>query len=70
MAEHDPEQRSVGYAFVKYSIILVIVIVVLWFIAQFLLPLITDGAGEGEPQPAPQTWPRVVRELPSQGLSV
>ena len=51
-AEPEPEGRT-GYAFVKYGIILVIVIVVLFFVARYLIPAIRDLGDEPGPQPAP-----------------
>ncbi len=56
MPEHVPEERgpSTGYAVVKYGIILVIVIVILWFVVQYLLPLITEADENGEELPPPE----------------
>lgn len=48
--DHEPERRLVvqdpgnnltGFAFVKYGFILVITIVILYFLAQYILPLVT-----------------------------
>ena len=38
---HEPRESITSYAAVKYGFILLITIVILWFIAKFLLPLIT-----------------------------
>jgi ABC-type sulfate transport system permease subunit len=50
MADYEPEpdggRPSTGYAFVKYGIILIIVIVVLFFVVRYLIPAIRD-IGEG-----------------------
>ncbi len=37
----EPGDSVTSYALVKYGFILLITIVILWFIAKFLLPLIT-----------------------------
>lgn len=50
--EPEGEGRT-GYAIVKYGIILIIVIVVLFFVARYLIPLIRDFGDEDEPRPAP-----------------
>jgi hypothetical protein len=34
-------QMMTGYAFFKYGFLLVITIVILWFLARYILPLIT-----------------------------
>ncbi|HSL67952.1 MAG TPA: hypothetical protein VK977_07320 [Actinomycetota bacterium] len=40
--EPEPGSNLTAYALVKYGFILAIVIVVLYFIARYLLPLFTD----------------------------
>jgi hypothetical protein len=39
---HEPSGGLTSYAVVKYGFILVITIVVLYFVARYLLPLIGD----------------------------
>jgi hypothetical protein len=39
---HEPASGLTSYAVVKYGFILVITIVVLYFVARYLLPLISD----------------------------
>jgi hypothetical protein len=39
---HEPASGLTSYAVVKYGFILVITIVVLYFVARYLLPLIGD----------------------------
>ncbi|MGH2682302.1 MAG: hypothetical protein ACRDIX_03605 [Actinomycetota bacterium] len=56
----EPEPPRPGFALVKYGFILIIVIVVLGFIARYILPLLTDGE-EGGPDPAPPTAMRLAR---------
>jgi ABC-type sulfate transport system permease subunit len=52
MAEYEPEpdgrRPSTGYAFVKYGIILIIVIVVLFFVVRYLIPAIQDIGDEND----------------------
>jgi ABC-type sulfate transport system permease subunit len=52
MAEYEPEPDrggpSTGYAFVKYGIILIIVIVVLFFVVRYLIPAIQDIGDEND----------------------
>lgn len=55
----EPEPPRPGFALVKYGIILIIVIVVLWFLVQYIFPLFMDE--EGGPEPAP---PTAMRSLP------
>ncbi|HZA60133.1 MAG TPA: hypothetical protein VE754_00440 [Actinomycetota bacterium] len=51
MTHHEPEREGfTGYAIVKYGIILLIVIAVLWFLAVYVLPLITERDEGGERQ--------------------
>jgi hypothetical protein len=57
--ETEPEPPRPGFALVKYGIILIIVIIVLWFIVQYIFPIFTDE--EGGPEPAPPTAMRVLR---------
>ena len=37
----EPGDSMTSYALVKYAFILLITIVILWFLAKFILPLIT-----------------------------
>lgn len=63
MTHHDPEGGDrTGYAFVKYGIILIIVIVVLFFIVRYLIPAITGGDGD---VPAPGPSPEAVGMAPA-----
>jgi hypothetical protein len=57
--EPEPEPPRPGFALAKYGIILIIVIVVLWFIVQFIFPIFTDE--EEGPEPAPPTAMRALR---------
>jgi hypothetical protein len=57
--ETEPEPPRPGFALVKYGIILIIVIIVLWFIVRYIFPMFT-GEAEG-PEPAPPTAMRVLR---------
>jgi hypothetical protein len=57
--ETEPEPPRAGFALAKYGIILIIVIIVLWFIVQYIIPMFTDE--EGEPEPVPPTAMRVLR---------
>lgn len=57
--ETEPEPPRPGFALAKYGIILIIVIIVLWFIVQYIFPIFTDE--EGGPQPAPPTAMRMLR---------
>jgi hypothetical protein len=57
--ETEPESPRTGFALAKYGIILIIVIIVLWFIVQYIFPLFTGD--EEEPEPAPPTAMRILR---------
>lgn len=41
-APQEPASSWTGYAVVKYGFILLITIVVLYFVARYLIPLLTD----------------------------
>jgi hypothetical protein len=57
--ETGGEPPRPGFAVVKYGVILIIVIIVLWFIVQYIFPLFTGD--EDGPEPAPPTAMRVLR---------